>query len=158
MERVYGVHQGPPRLTGQIGCSWGKSSLLSSNPSTTINTTAMECQICATLEAIRCDRIMKYVRLLEQMKRSKQSTAKLQALSNLRSEADEAWKRLAAHRREHEFGLEPGSAQKCQNCGAEMVLSNHGLAICEHCAGDLGAERKPSQREKSELKKAATAG
>jgi hypothetical protein len=121
----------------------------------------MECQICSVLEAIRCDRIMKYVRLVEQMKRSKRPSAKLQAeISNLRSEADEAWKRLDAHRREHAFGLQSSSAQTCQYCGgAETLLSNNGRPICEHCAADLEARRKPPQREKFEVKtRAATAG
>jgi hypothetical protein len=120
----------------------------------------MECHTCAVLEAIRCDRIMKYVRLVEQMKRSKQPSAKLQVeISNLRSEADEAWKRLDAHRREHVFGLESSGAQKCQYCGAETVSLDNGGPICIHCAADLEAGRKPPQRETSELKaKAATAG
>ena len=94
----------------------------------------MECEVCAVLESIRCDRIMKYVLLVEQMKRYKRQTAKLQAaISNLRSEADEAWKRLDAHRRLHALGSD--------------------------CAADLETGRKPAQREDSELKaKTATAG
>src|SRR5579864_1597559 len=121
----------------------------------------MECQICSVFEAIRCDRIMKYVRLVEQMKRPKRPSAKLLVeISNLRSEADEAWKRLDEHRGEHAFGLESSSAQTCQYCGgAETFLSNNGRTICKHCAADLESGRKPPQREKPEVKpRAATAG
>ena len=117
----------------------------------------MDCQICSVLESIRCDRIMKYVRLVEQMRRSKRPSAKLQtAISNLRSEADEAWKRLAAHRAGHVFDFE--NLQKCQYCGADTLLSNEGPPVCENCEVDRAAGRKPPQREKSEVKaKAATA-
>jgi hypothetical protein len=123
-----------------------------------MNTTAMECEICSVLESIRCDRIVKYVRLAEQLKRSKRPSAKVQvAISNLRSEADEAWKRLAAHRAGHVFDFH--NLQKCQYCGAETLLSNEGPPMCEHCAADLETGRKPPQREKSELNaKAASAG
>src|ERR1700730_7381158 len=118
----------------------------------------MDCQICFVLESIRCDRIMRYVRLVEQMKRSKRPTTKLQiAISNLRSEADEAWKRLDTHRRQHAFGFESSSPQKCQYCGADTLLFNDGRPICEHCAADLKTGRKPAQREKSELKAKADA-
>jgi uncharacterized protein YuzB (UPF0349 family) len=116
----------------------------------------MECQICSVLDSIRCERIMKYVRLTEQLRRSKRPTAKLEAaISNLRSEADEAWKRLAAHRAGHVFDFD--NLQKCQYCGAETLLSNNGRPICEHCAEDLETGRKPPQREKLELRAKATA-
>jgi hypothetical protein len=120
----------------------------------------MECEVCAVLESIRCDRIMKYVRLVEHMKRSKRPTVKLQAaISNVRSEADEAWKRLDAHRRVHAFGLESCSAQKCQYYGAETLLSKDARPICEACAADLETVRKPAQRDDSEPKaKTAIAG
>jgi len=118
----------------------------------------MECQICSTLEAIRCDRIMKYVWLAEQLKRSKRPNAKLHVdMSNLRTEADEAWKRLAAHRRQHAF--DSSDLQKCQYCGADTLTSNGGRPICDHCTEDLAAARKPPQPEQSEVKaKALTAG
>ena len=120
----------------------------------------MECEVCAVLESIRCDRIMKYVRLVEQMKRSKsskQSNAKLQdAIENIRSEADEAWKRLAEHRRQH---AAQGNPQRCRYCGSDAQLSDNGSPICDHCAVDVEKGRKPPEREESELKaKAATAG
>lgn len=116
----------------------------------------MECQICSTLEAIRCDRIMKYVRLVEQLKRSKRLNAKLEvAISNLRVEADEAWKRLAAHRQEH---ASKANAQRCHYCGVETLSSKDGRTICELCAADFATARKPPQREQLDVKaKAATA-
>lgn len=116
----------------------------------------MDCQICSTLDAIRCDRIIKSIRLAEQLKRLKRPDTKLSAaISNFRIEADEAWKRLAAHRREH---ASQASAQRCQYCGADTLISNDGRFICEHCAEDLAAARKPPQRQQSEFKaKAAKA-
>jgi hypothetical protein len=130
------------------------------NPSSTISKTAMDCQTCSVLEAIRCDRIMKYVRLVEQMKRPKpanRSNAKLQdAIDKIQTELDEAWKRLAAHRAGHVFDFD--NLQKCQYCGAETLLSNDGPTICENCAADLETGRKPPERQKSLVKAKAAIG
>src|SRR5579862_7946769 len=107
----------------------------------------MECQICATLETIRSDRIMKYVRLVEELKRSKssqKSRAELQVVvSTIQIELDEAWKRLDAHRRVHAFGL--GNIKECQYCGAETLSRDGDRPVCVQCAEDLEASRKPAK-------------
>jgi len=89
----------------------------------------------------------------------RRSGAKLQAaVANIQAELDEAWRRLAAHRSEHTFASESIHAHKCQYCRADALVSNDGRPICDHCASDLAATRKPVRREESEIKaKAATA-
>ena len=124
----------------------------------------LECQICSVLEAIHRDRIKTCVRLVEELKRSKssqKSQTELQtAISKIQTELDEAWKRLDAHRRLHAVGSESSHLQKCRCCEADTpLLSDDGRPICDHCATDLEAGRKPPQRHMSEVKaKSATAG
>jgi hypothetical protein len=103
---------------------------------------------------------MKYVRLVDELKRSKSSQKSRMelhgAIQKIQAELDEAWKRLAAHRRLHAFGSESASLQKCHSCGAGTLRFDERQPLCEFCAADLEAGRKPPQREKSELKANAT--
>ena len=94
----------------------------------------MECQICVVLEAIRSDRIDKYVRLVEEFKRAKspavtkEELAKM--LASIEAELNEAWKRLAARRESH-------SEVAALYNGSKSDLRR---AICNHCAEALGPE------------------
>lgn len=95
----------------------------------------MECEICVVLEAIRCDRIDKYLRLVAELKRAKSQklselseTELARTLSNIESELNEAWKRLADRRGSH-----PNMAA-LQYRGTAGDLRR---AICIHCAEEL---------------------
>ena len=99
----------------------------------------MECPICVVLEAIRADRIEKYVRLVAELKRArspKLAKAELEkTMANIEAELNEAWQRLAARRENH-----PEMAALLYR-GAPLDLRG---AICIHCAEKL--ETNPDQR------------
>ena len=99
----------------------------------------MECQICVVLEAIRYDRIDKYVRLVEEFKRArspavtKEELAK--TLASIEAELNEAWKRLAARRESHPEVAAPYNGSR----------SDLHRAICNHCAEALEPEQSRRQ-------------
>jgi hypothetical protein len=128
------------------------STISSSQPDVAIR---LKCQICSALEAIHRDRIRTSVRLMEDLNRSSSRKCRTElqtAISKIQTELDEAWMRLAAHRKLHASGSEIQPFTKMLYCGADTpLLSNDGRPICVHCEADLETGRKLPQRE-SEVK------